>query len=64
MNQDPTSNPVPPNPVAPVDTTLEDEGKPKVLPAIRPILLRQQIRQFPPLPSLRYRLIRWWPASK
>jgi signal peptide peptidase SppA len=33
MNQDPVSNPVPSNPVAPVDTTTEDEGKPKVLPA-------------------------------
>jgi hypothetical protein len=33
MNQDPVSNPVPSNPVAPVDTTLDDEGKPKVLPA-------------------------------
>lgn len=33
MNQDPASTPVPAAPVAPVDTTLEDEGKPKVLPA-------------------------------
>ncbi|MCW2311449.1 S49 family peptidase [Rhodoferax antarcticus] len=33
MNQDPASTPVPAVPVAPVDTTLEDNGKqPKVLP--------------------------------